>query len=33
MNRGRLGAARPVGEWTEHALMAEGIAQPEGALP
>jgi ribose transport system ATP-binding protein len=33
MNRGRLGPARPVSEWTEHALMAEAIAQPEAALP
>jgi ribose transport system ATP-binding protein len=32
MNRGTLGPARDVAGWTEHALMAEAIAQPE-AVP
>ncbi len=31
MCRGRLSAIRPVGEWTEHGIIAAAIGQPEAA--
>jgi len=32
MSRGKLGVARPVGEWNQHDLMAEAIGQANGEV-